>query len=166
MKVSSYSQRYLFTYSVFLSSLSAISILRTLWGQGTKLELFDHLSLEGNIVNYEGKQQFALLRIFNLTLVAWFRHNQTGLENPRKIASSPEKSHSSQHFPDPFRKWELHSQRFSILCGLHESRKRKKKNNSLKGTLKGPLLRNENWKQRPVNLKGGTKSFIISRARE
>jgi len=32
--------------------------------------LFDHLSLEGNIVNYEGKQQFALLRIFNLTLVA------------------------------------------------------------------------------------------------
>ena len=70
MKVSSHSQRYLFTYSVILSSLSAISILRTLWGQGTKLELFDYLSLEGNIVNYEGKQQFALLRIFNLTLVA------------------------------------------------------------------------------------------------
>ena len=73
MKVSSHSQRYLFTYSVILSSLSAISILRTLWGQGTKLELFDHLSLEGNIVNYEGKQQFALLRIFNLILakLAW-----------------------------------------------------------------------------------------------
>jgi len=64
VKVSSFSQRYLFTYSVILSSLSAISILRTLWGQDTKLELFDHLSLEENIVNYEGKQQFALLRIY------------------------------------------------------------------------------------------------------
>ena len=81
--------------------------------------------------------------------------NQTGLA--QNCVYAGEKKRSSQHFPDTLRKRQLHSQRFfSISSGLHESRKRKKKNNCLKGTLKGPLLRNENWKHWPVNLGGNS----------